>query len=97
MHGSSTTHTEAANTVPAFMISSLYKKWSTGVRLLPCAKSSGDQIRPILHEVVKDVESYNLQIQVICTDNYSLNENLLKFTISYLHLGNLCSPPTTIF
>ncbi|KAI6656127.1 Transposable element P transposase [Oopsacas minuta] len=35
--GSSTTQNEAANTVLAFMIPSLCKKWSTVVRLLPCA------------------------------------------------------------
>ena len=72
--GTSTTHTEAANTVLAFMISS--KKWSTVVRLLPCAKSFAAQLLPILHEVIKDVESCNLRIQVICTDNYPLNVNL---------------------
>ena len=76
--GSSTTQNEAANTVLAFMVSSLCKKWSTVVRLLPCAKSSAAQILPILHEVIKDVESCNLQIQVICTDNYPLNVNLFK-------------------
>ena len=76
--GSSANHTEAANTVLAFMISSLCKKWSTVVRLLPCAKSSAAQILPILYEVIKDVESCNLQIQVICTDNYPLNVNLFK-------------------
>ncbi|KAI6651884.1 Transposable element P transposase [Oopsacas minuta] len=44
----------------------------------PCAKSSAAQILPILHEVIKDVESCNLQFQVICTDNYPLNVNLFK-------------------
>ena len=53
--GSSTTQNEAANTVLAFMISSLCKKWSTVVRLLPFAKSPAAQILPILHEVIKDV------------------------------------------
>ncbi|KAI6658292.1 hypothetical protein LOD99_15561 [Oopsacas minuta] len=76
--GSSTTQNEATNTVLAFMISSLCKKWSTIVRLLPCAKSSAAQILPILHEVIKDIESCNLQIQVICTNNYPLNVNLFK-------------------
>ena len=54
--GSLTTHTEVANTVLSFMISILCKKWSTVVRLLPCANSSAAQILPILHEVVKDVK-----------------------------------------
>ncbi|KAI6651334.1 hypothetical protein LOD99_5300 [Oopsacas minuta] len=52
------------------------QKWSTVVRLLPCAKSSVAQILPVFPEVIKDIESYNLQIQVICIDNYPLNVNL---------------------
>ena len=53
-----------------FMISSLCKKWSTVSCTTPtCAKSSAAQILAILHEVIKDVESCNLQIQVVCTDN----------------------------
>ncbi|KAI6659516.1 hypothetical protein LOD99_14441, partial [Oopsacas minuta] len=73
-----TTQNEATNTVLAFMISSLCKKWSTVARLLPCAKSSATQILPILHEVIKDIESCNFQIQVICIDNYPLNVNLFE-------------------
>ena len=76
--GSSTTQNEAANTDLAFMISILCKKLSTVVRLLPCGKSSAAQILPILHEVIKDVESCNILIQVVCTDNYPLNVNLFK-------------------
>ena len=76
--GSSSTRTEAANTVLVFMISSLCKKWSTVVRLLPCAKSSAAQILPIFLEVIKDIESCNLQVQVVCTDNYPLNVSLFK-------------------
>ncbi|KAI6647519.1 hypothetical protein LOD99_8785 [Oopsacas minuta] len=76
--GSSTTQNEAANTVLAFMISSLCKKWSTVVRLRPCAKSSAAQILPIPHAVNKDIESCNLQIQVVCIDNYPLTVNLVK-------------------
>ena len=65
--GSSSTRTEAANTVLAFMISSLCKKWSTVVRLLPCEKSSAAKILPIFLEVIKDIESCNLQVQFVCT------------------------------
>ena len=36
------------------------------------------QILPILYEMIKYVERCNLKIQVICTDNYPLNVNLLK-------------------
>ena len=50
--GSSSTRTEAANTVLAFMISSLCKEWSTVVRLLTCANSSSAQIIPIFLEVI---------------------------------------------
>ena len=78
MLGSSSTRTEAANTVLAFIISSICKKWSTVVRLLPCAKSSAAQILPIFLEVIKDIESCNLQVQVVCTDNYPLNVSLFK-------------------
>ena len=35
------------------------QKMVYGVRLLPCAISSAAQILPILHEVIKDVESCN--------------------------------------
>ncbi|KAI6648418.1 Transposable element P transposase [Oopsacas minuta] len=54
------------------------QKWSTVVRLLSCAKSSAAQILPILHEVIKDIESCSLHLQVIYTDNYPLNANLFK-------------------
>ena len=69
---SSTTQNEA-NTVLDIKF-----KMVSIIRLLLCAKPSAAQILTILHEVIKDVESCNLQIQVVCTDNYPLNVNLFK-------------------
>ena len=60
------------------MISSLCKKWSTVVLLLLCAKYSAAQILPIFLEVIKDIESCNLQVQVVYTDNYPLKVSLFK-------------------
>ena len=45
---------------------------------LTLRKSSAAQILPIFLEVIKDMESCNLQVQVVCTDNYPLNVSLFK-------------------
>ena len=60
------------------MVSSLYKKWSTIVRLLPCSKSSAKGIFPIIKTVIGDIENCNLKVQAICTDNYPMNVSLFK-------------------
>ena len=65
-----------AKTVFAIMVSSLYKKWSTVVRLLPCSKSSASELYPIIRSVINDIENSNLMVEVICTDNYPMNVSL---------------------
>ena len=76
--GSSLNPTDPAKTVFAFMISSLSKKWSTIIRLLPCATSSAIEIFPIIKSVIRDVESCGLFVHVLCTDNYPMNVNIFK-------------------
>ena len=71
--GSSLNPTGPAKTVFAFMVSSLSKKWSTIIRLLPCATSSAIEIFPIIKSVIRDVESCGLFVHVLCTDNYPMN------------------------
>ena len=44
--GSSDTSNDPAKTILAFMVSSLYTKWSTIVRLLPCSETSASEIFP---------------------------------------------------
>ena len=76
--GSSMHSDDPARTVFAIMVSSLYKKWSTIVRLLPCSKSSAKEIFPIIKTIIGDIENCNLKVQVICTDNYPMNVALFK-------------------
>ena len=76
--GSSIQSNEPARTVFAIMVSSLYKKWSTIVRLLPCSKSSAKGIFPINKTVIGVIENCNLKVQAICTDNYPMNVSLFK-------------------
>ena len=60
------------------MVSSLSKKWSSIVRLLPCANSSAVELFPIIKAVIQDVEACDLFVQVLCTDNYPMNVNIFK-------------------
>ena len=45
---SSQNDTEPAKNIFAFMVSSLSKKWSTIVRLLPCSNTSAMDIFPVI-------------------------------------------------
>ena len=47
---------DPTKTVFAIMVSSLYKKWSCIVRLLPCASISAEKIFDIIRSCIKDVE-----------------------------------------
>ena len=76
--GSSLNTTEPAKAIFAFMVSSLSKKWSTIVRLLPCSNSSTAELFPIIEMVIEDVERCGLNVQVLCTDNYPMNVNIFK-------------------
>ena len=60
------------------MVSSLYRKWSTIIRLLPLGTSSAVQLLPTVKSVINDVERCYLSVLVICTDAYPLNVNLFK-------------------
>ncbi len=75
---SSITPNTSATTVLAFMISSLCRKWSTIVHLLPCSKTSASQLFPITKQIITDIENCDLIVRVLCTDNYPLNVNLFK-------------------
>ena len=76
--GSSITPNTPATTVLAFMVSSLCRKWSTIVHLLPCSKTSASQLFPITKQIITDIENCDLIVRVLCTDNYPLNVNLFK-------------------
>ncbi|KAI6654495.1 hypothetical protein LOD99_891 [Oopsacas minuta] len=76
--GSSLNPTDPAKTVFAFMISSLSKRWSSIVRLLPCSSSSAEVLFPIIKDVIRDVEACGLSVHVLCTDNYPMNVNIFK-------------------
>ena len=76
--GSSLNPTDPAKTVFAFMVSSLSKRWSNIVRLLPCASSSAVELFPIIKEVIQDVKACGLFVHDLCTDNYPMNVNIFK-------------------
>ena len=76
--GSSSNTNEPAKTIFAFMVSSLSKKWSTIVRLLPCSNSSAAELFPIIKMVIEDIERCGLYVQVLCSDNYSMNVSIFK-------------------
>ena len=78
IYGSADNVESPATTVFCFMLSSLFYKWSTVVRLLPCSSNSADSLFPILKQVILDVESCGLLVHLICADNYPLNEKLFK-------------------
>ena len=67
-----------AKTVFAIMVSSLCKKWSTIVRLIPCSSSSAKELFPIIKSVINDIENCNLTVEAIGTDNYPMNVSLFK-------------------
>ena len=76
--GSSQNVTEPAKSIFAFMVSSLSKKWSTIVRLLPCSNTSARDILPVIKQVIEDIERCGLYVKVVCTDNYPMNVNIFK-------------------
>ena len=68
----------SAKTVFAIMVSSLCKKWSTIVRLIPCSRSSAKELFPIIKSVINDFENCNLTVEAICPDNYAMNVSIFK-------------------
>ena len=69
---------DPTKTVFSIMVSSLFRKWSTIVRLVPFGSSSVRELFPTIQSVISDVEQCNLSVQVISTDPYHLNVNLFK-------------------
>ena len=63
-------------TVFAIMVSSMYKKWSSIVRLLPCASVTAENLFETIKSCTRDVEECGLFVQAISTDNYPLNVKL---------------------
>ena len=60
------------------MVTSLCKKWSTVVRLLPIANPKASDLLPITQQIIRDVEHCDLFVDVIISDNYPLNVHLFK-------------------
>ena len=60
------------------MVSSLCKKWSSVVRLLPLVNPKASDLLPITVQVIKDIEQFGLLVDVIVSDNLPLNVNLFK-------------------
>ena len=81
--GTSDTSNEPAKTILAFMISSIFIKWSTIVRLLPCSETNASEMFHMTKKVISDIESCDLFVVTLVTDNYPLNVRLFKlFTTS---------------
>ena len=69
---------DPATTVFSLMLSSLMRKFSTIVRLIPLGSSSAAFLHPIITKAIFDIETCGLFVEAICTDNYPLNVNLYK-------------------
>ena len=65
-------------TVFSMMVSSFMKFFSTIVRLIPLVSSSATTLFPIVTKTISDIESCNMYVDAICTDNYPLNVSLFK-------------------
>ena len=76
--GSNLDADDPTKTVFAIMVSSLCKKWSCVVRLLPCASVSAEKLFETIKSCICDVEDRGLFVQIISTDNYPLNVKLFK-------------------
>ena len=55
------------------MVSSLVTKFSTIVWLVPLGSSSAAALFPIVFKTISDIDSCNLNVDAVCTDNYLLN------------------------
>ena len=69
---------EPTRTILALMVSSLYKRWSTIIRLIPCSTTSAEILFPTIRKAICDIELCGLKVQVLCTDNYPLNVSIFK-------------------
>ena len=75
---------EPAKTILCFLVTSLSKKWSSVVRLLPLSNPKASDLLPITLQVIKDIEQVDLFVDVIVSDNYPLKLNVNLFKL----LGN---------
>ena len=75
------------------MVSSIYTKWSTIARLLPCFENIASEIYPITKKVISDIESCDLFVVTLITDNYPLNVRLFKSFFHYITAKILRSSP----
>ena len=62
----------------ALMISSLCKKWYQVVKLFPSNISTAEELYSIVNSVINDIEKCGMFVEVLVTDNYSLNVRLFK-------------------
>ena len=69
---------EPLKTVLAIMVSSLHKKWSTIVRLVPLSSTKASNLHLIITSVIDNIEKCGLFVQVLCSDNYPKNVNIFK-------------------
>ena len=60
------------------MVSSLHKKWSTIVRLIPLATTNASKIYLMVKSVICDIEGCCLLVQALCSDNYPQNVSVSK-------------------
>ena len=65
-------------TVLAIMVSSLHKKWSTIVSLVPLSSTKASNLHLIITSVIDDIEKCGLFVQVLCSDNYPQDVNIFK-------------------
>ena len=97
----STIQVTPPTTVFSMMISSLMKRFSTIVRLIPLGSSSAADLYPIITKRIGDIESCDLFVEALCTDNYPLNVSLFKFfsydtKILHPRVVHPCNPTRTL-
>ena len=63
--GGSLNLNDPTRTVFPIMVSGMFIKWSTVIRLLPLGISSGSQLFHTIQTVINDVERCNLSVQAI--------------------------------
>ena len=65
-------------TVFSIVVSSLITKFSIIVKLVPLSSRSAAALFPIVIKTISDIESCNLYVGAVCTDNCPLNVSLYK-------------------
>ena len=62
----------------SLMVSGLYKKWSTIVRLILSFTTTAESSSPTIERIIRDIELCRVLVQVFCTDDYPLNVSIFK-------------------